>query len=223
MVQRWHISFYYIIKHILRLEDVCGETIFIEIKFFWFLFLCKGSFTQAKKIYIKRNFIIITHDNSKGTYEMPKRYLEFVGFSCQKECRFKFRLLFDGIVSLIYTIISIIVIIYQKADFIVLGLNILCILRATINSTISASEVTIKLKKTSLEKRCIQNNHYHIKTIVLSCIFVLSVIVWVILVYENNKSLLIKTFSCISIIIMFLDDLEKKFIFAYNAIIEPYL
>lgn len=149
--------------------------------------------------------------------------MEWAGFVLkEKRARFLFRTILEIITAAMYTAISILLIAIQQADIVVLGLNILCVLRALLNNTMCASEVTIKSQTLDIECKREKNSHYHVKAKVFAVFLILVVITWVTLVYEKNGStLLIKIFAALSIFVVFLNDWENALVYAYNASIEP--
>ncbi len=153
---------------------------------------------------------------------IPKQHLQLLGFILEREkARFRGLLFFDVIVALIYSGCSIYLIAKQKADLIVLGLNILCLLRATINNAIKSSEITNKYKTADIAQKVKNFSYYHIKTAVLASFFVSDVIVWVVLSSEpNNITELIKILTYIAIGLVWLNDWENASVYAYSADIK---
>ena len=152
-----------------------------------------------------------------------KKYLRWAGFTLKAEkARFVVRFWMDMAVVTIYSVICIILIWIQQADGIVLGLNILCLLRAIISNTILASEVTKKNEKSDIEEKREKNGHYHSKALMMAVFFVIAVSVFVILWYEKNSaSFVIKFLAILAIAVVMLNDWEANIVYAYNASIEP--
>lgn len=151
-----------------------------------------------------------------------KKYLAWAGFDLKEQkARFVIRLFFDFIAAVVYSGVSIWLIIVQQADLVVLGLNILCLLRAVISSTISASEVTNKSKNIDIESNCEKNSHYHKKAEFLAITFFYATMVWAALLYEGNESsILIKLFASLAIGTVLINDIENMIACAYNATVE---
>lgn len=170
-----------------------------------------------------RLFVTYMREKIKRLSATPKKYLEWAGFDVyEQKAKFVRRSFADVIVALIYSSVSILLIVMQQADIIVLGLNILCLFRALISNTVSASEVTIKKNQLSdIEKKHERNSHYHNKARILATLLFFIVIIWWVLIYEKNFStLLIKIFAGIAIFAVFLNDCEDNVVYAYNASIE---
>lgn len=70
---------------------------------------------------------------------------------------------------------------------IVLGLNIICLLRVLIQNTISASEVTELKRKAGIQEKHEDNSHYHIKECVICVVFSTTVVFWGALFIEPSN------------------------------------
>lgn len=153
----------------------------------------------------------------------PKRYLAKVGFTVREnKAKFIKRLWGDGIAAVIFSGTSIYLICSQQADKIVLFLNALCLFRAMISSTISASQVTLRNDEIDIEKENRNYIYYHLKATAFIIGFILIAIAWATLWWdEGNAGLLVKIYSIIAILAVFFNDLENDFVFAYDAIINP--
>lgn len=153
----------------------------------------------------------------------PKRYLEKVGFIIREnKAKYVKRLWADGVTAIAYSGISAFLIVIQEADIIVLFLNILCVLRATINNTISASQVTFRNDYVDIIEIGRKYKYYHIKATLLAIHFILLVVIWVVF-YSNGggSPLWIKIYSIIAIGTVLFNDLENDFVCAYDAVINP--
>lgn len=151
----------------------------------------------------------------------PKRYLERVGFTIrQNKAKYVKRLWLDGLSAIIYSAISVYMICIQEADIIVLLLNIFCLFRATINNTISASQVTIRNDEVDITIKGKIYIYYHLKAAGYIIGFFFMVISWVFL-YASGPHPLIKFYSIIAIGAVLFNDLENNFVCAYDAIINP--
>ena len=99
---------------------------------------------------------------------------------------------------------------------IVLGLNIICLLRALIENTISAAEVTDSKRKTGIQEKHEGNSHYHYKECIMCVIFLLTVIFWIGLFIEPSN-LFTKLLATIAIFVVCCNDCENIVIYAYDA------
>lgn len=163
-----------------------------------------------------------------------KKYLERVGFDLKaQKARFSIRLWVDTMAATTYSIVSILLIAFQKADLVVLGLNILCLLRATINSMICASEVTNRIRGSDIEKKHTINNHYRFRAGILTMSFIYTTIVWSLLSFyeyigelyygsssDNVIISLIKVLTSIAILLVLYNDIENNLVCAYDASIN---
>lgn len=159
----------------------------------------------------------------KKVLMIPRNYLEWAGFVLKEQkARFLIRIVVEIIAATAYSVISIALIAMQRADTVVLGLNILCVLRALLSNTVCASEVTIKSQTSDIECKREKNSHYHIKAKLLTVFWLMIVITWTVLIYEKNATtILIKIFASLSVGAVCLNDWENALVLAYNASIEP--
>ena len=166
--------------------------------------------------------------------EYFKRYLKWFGFALEENARFGLRIWADSIAAATYSAVSIVLIVVQKADLVVLGLNILCLFRATINSTICASEVTNMIRKADIESKCTVNNHYRTRGAVLLLSLLYTSLLWIILSFSKSAGQLyyeseagtaliwlIKAFASLAILFVLYNDLENNLVHAYGAYIKP--
>lgn len=163
-----------------------------------------------------------------------RKYLKRVGFDLKvQKARFSIRLWVDTMAAATYSFVSIGLIVLQKADLVVLGLNILCLLRATINSMICASEVTNRIRGSDIEDKRTVNSHYRFRAGILTMAFIYTFIVWFLLsffehmgklYYESSSDnviiWLIKIITSIAIVLVLYNDLENNLVCAYDASIN---
>lgn len=144
-------------------------------------------------------------------------YLIWANFTLGRDTpRYKKRLYVDALLAIAYAIISVVLIWLQKADMIVLGLNIICLLRVLIQNTISASEVTELKRKAGIQEKHEGNSHYHIKECVICVVFSITVVFWGALFIEPSN-LFTKLLATIAILIVCCNDCENIVIYAYDA------
>lgn len=165
--------------------------------------------------------------------QLPKKYLVQVGFVLNEpRAHFVKRLFSDTLAAAIYSITSIVLIMIQKADLVVLALNILCLFRATMHNTICATKITDKSQSVGIDKQKCAKYYYHIKAAVLASTFFFDTLVFCIILYDktfnisdaspqNNFTLFIKIFASIPIILVLCNDIENNLICAYDATINP--
>ncbi len=170
--------------------------------------------------------------------EIPKNYLEYNGFVLKKKkAKFKFKIWADSIIAATYSIISIISVVMQNAATEILILNIFCLARAVLNNAISASEITYKIKCSSIENTCSTNNYYHTRLCVMGCAFAYTLTLLIFIIISNSKAveiaytlrcernlfmiLAIKFLTSASIFWVFVNDLTNNIIYAYDASIDP--
>lgn len=155
---------------------------------------------------------------------LVQSYLRKVGFTIRNEKpKYVKRLWSDGIAAIIYSVVSIVLICFEEADVIVLMLNILCLFRATISNTISASQVTCRNDEVDIaDQQGKVYKYYHLKATAYAAGFFFIVLAWVILLNSNGESnILIKIYSSVAIGAVLLNDIENDFVCAYEAMINP--
>ena len=146
--------------------------------------------------------------------ELLRKYLKRRNFKMGSEMsQYKKRLLLDFIAALVYGTVSVVLICIQEAALVVLGLNILCIFRALMSTTISASEVTKKMEGAEVDKTC--SSHYREKAILLGAFFFFAVVILVLLLFDFSI-VFTKVFASLAIGVTFLNDTDN-IICAYNA------
>ena len=146
-----------------------------------------------------------------------KDYLEWANFNIKNPSpQYKLPLLCDFSVALLYTAISIVLICMQKASVIVYGLNILCLVRALISNIISASKVTNSIVGAEIDKKHEGNSHYHIEVYILGSVFFMAMLLLLALLKEQS-GLIIKLFTSLVIVVVFVNDCEDMVVCAFDA------
>lgn len=123
----------------------------------------------------------------------------------------------DAIVAFIYSAVSMILIWLDGADVIVLGLNILCLIRAIISNKLNEYD-------TDTEKY----NRYSIRIIIICMAAFYSIVVWCILMLEFIKAIpismisiyILKIFTTIAILVVLGNDWEDIVIYAFSATVH---
>lgn len=159
----------------------------------------------------------------KKILECLRKYLISKGFTLKEEKpRCCFAILLDTIIAIIYTIISIGLILLQKSDILILILNLFCLGRALINNIIYASQLTKKIKDADIEnKHIVKNEYYHSRAKQLGIILAISFAGAFILKLEGNeKTAIIKLFACTASVAILWNDCQNNLICAYGASIE---
>lgn len=180
----------------------------------------------------------------------PKNYLKDKGFVLNKKAQFKIYLVADSLCLLIYSGISIKLLIFEDVDLAVFGLNILCLARTAFGNMICASEITakIKLKRKDIEHAnfsnidVLNNNYYRVKIEKLKTTLFYTICTWVILCFSNALETaysleelktspffslalcviyIAKFYTCIIILKVLFNELFNNLIRAYDAKIEP--
>lgn len=153
-----------------------------------------------------------------------KRYLRWAQFELSNEfASYKWRLWIDIIFNALYTGTSIFFIFKQRSDVVVLALNLICLFRELIDTTIRASEIT-KIKRAHIKSRyrVEVNSHYHIKAIILGAMGFLAFSILGILMSEDiaDTSIVTKIFASITILSVFFSNCENNAVTAYNAYVR---
>lgn len=147
-------------------------------------------------------------------------YLSQVGFNILLE-RKKYlkRNLFDIATSTVYSTISMICLIKDKASILVLILNGLCMARIILKNTIKSSELTDILREKNNHK-LVGKYHYFHKGMVQITFCTFSLIVMIAMSF-NMDEVLIKVLTALIIVLIWLDDLESACITMWGAEINP--
>lgn len=155
--------------------------------------------------------------------EICKNYLKWANFTLGQEVpRYNKILLADAIAALIYSVVSIFLIWKQEADEIVLGLNILCVIRTIISNKLSAFEIT---NSRTIDDRSGNYSHYHNEALSMCVVAVFSIIIWFLLILEYMNvipasvtgMLLMKITATIAILIVLGSEWEDMIVYAYKA------
>jgi len=147
-------------------------------------------------------------------------YLNHAGFDIFPERRkYLKRYVIDYTVATVYSALSMICLIIDKATLIVLLLNSLCLVRVIIKNAIKSSELTDWLEK-NCGHRMTGKYHYFHNAVAQFTLCVVAAII-VIVMNCNTDKILIRILTGMIIIFVWLDDLESALINVLGAEIVP--
>ncbi len=160
--------------------------------------------------------------------EKCKNHLKRAHFTLGQETLKHNRIVWiDIFFAFVYSLVSLYSIWTQKVDVIVLGLNILCVIRAIISNELSACKITDLIETSGNIENTYAGgyNHYHYEAIGMCLTTVYSIIVWLVLllatinVNTSSKELICicRIFASITIFIVFVSEFEDILVYAYDA------
>ena len=152
-------------------------------------------------------------------------YLKRVGFNrCGKNKKYIKRNGLDNIASLMYSAISLVCMWNGTASLLVLFLNSLCFIRTILKNTMKSSEITDVIKEhlgeNNIKNEVIGKYYYFFKAVIQLTVLVLFTIILVLMNFDLTEKI-IKLFTSIIIVMIYIDDFENMLIDIYDASIEP--
>lgn len=128
----------------------------------------------------------------------------------------------DVSTAFLYTIVSMMCIITDRASMIVLFLNLCCTIRVAIKNAIQSSRTTnVIMEERGLNKKSSEKYHYfHIALVQITIIFI-AVLIMVTLNWDM-RAVIIRVFSILLILLVLFDDLESACVCIFDAYIDPF-
>lgn len=146
-----------------------------------------------------------------------KQYLIWAGFKLKnEEVEYKKRLICEGVCETLYSFISILLICLNEADYIVMCLNTICLIRVIIHNSIYAKETTKELK--CLNQKLKTFSYYHIKMVlIIAATSAFAIITAVVSIRLWECGCEIKIFSTFVILCILYDNCEELAVYGYGA------
>lgn len=146
-----------------------------------------------------------------------KRYLVWAGFELKnREVEYKKRLICEGICDALYSFTSILLICLNEADYIVMWLNLICLLRVIIHNSIYGTVTTKELEYLNRKQKIF--TYYHLKmAVVIAATIAFAIITAGVVISSRDCGQEIKIISIFVILVILFDNCEELAVFGYGA------